>query len=431
MFAGAKEVATIDAYAKNLGIKKFDLMIDWGWFDFITKPLFWVIDLIYHRVGNYGFAIIVLAAILKVIFAPFANQSYRAMVDMQRLEPEIEAIRDASTEPELANSEIIELYKRERVTAPSGCLPIIIQLAVFFAIYKVMFVTIEMRQLPFIGWIQDISVRDPTNIITLCGLLNWEPESLPLFGHFLHVGMMPAILGLTLWIIQLRIGTSLLGSFQKSAFAILPIATMFFVRNMKSADVIFLVTYNILSIAHFIILAGVNKQSVGTIKQYTAKFLRYGEIQPIIFLMMLAPILQNIFVLLVFWRRTPTPKTKEGGRHELLRKPLRHSVGNGWSLDWVSLFGVASELSAMSIRPESRTKFEKQGVGLTLRNLQMGNMDGPETQEAVSWIEEQEHAAHQRDRLVLIFTIIAAAAALVAAWPIVKEWVGYLVTRTG
>ena len=124
---------------------------------------------------------------------------------------------------------------------------------------------------------------------------------------------MPAILGLTLWIIQLRIGTSLLGSFQKFAFAILPIATMFFVRNMKSAEVIFLVTYNVLSIAHFIILAGVNKQSIGTIKQHTANFLRYGKIQPIVFLMMLAPILRNIFVLLVFWRRTPTPKTKEGG----------------------------------------------------------------------------------------------------------------------
>ena len=177
-------MATIDAYAKNLGIKKFDLMIDWGWFYFITKPLFWVIDLIYHRVGNYGFAIIVLAAILKVIFAPFANQSYRAMVNMQRLEPEIEAIRDASTEPELANSEIIELYKRERVTAPSGCLPMIVQLAVFFAIYKVTFVTLEMRQLPFIGWIQDISVRDPTNIINLCGLLNWEPNHCRCLGIF-------------------------------------------------------------------------------------------------------------------------------------------------------------------------------------------------------------------------------------------------------
>jgi hypothetical protein len=189
----------------------------------------------------------------------------------------------------------------------------IIQLVVFFAIYKIMFVTLEMRQLPFIGWIQDISVRDPTNIISLCGLLNWEPESLPLFGHFLHVGIMPAILGLTLWIIQLRINTSLLGSFQKFAFAILPIATMFFVRNMKSAEVIFFVTYNVLSIAHFIILAGVNKQSVGNIKQYTATFLPYGKIQPIVFLMMLAPILQNIFVLLVFWRRTPTPKTKDSG----------------------------------------------------------------------------------------------------------------------
>ena len=184
LFAGAKEVAVIDGYNDAFKIDRFDQLIDWGWFYFITKPLFLAIDWIYHFVGNFGIAILLITVLVKILFFPLANKSYASMAKMKAVQPEMTAIRERYADDKMKQQQaMMELYKKEKINPIAGCLPILIQIPVFFALYKVLFITIEMRHAPFFGWIKDLSAPDPTTIFNLFGLIPWDPSQVPLIGH--------------------------------------------------------------------------------------------------------------------------------------------------------------------------------------------------------------------------------------------------------
>ena len=169
-----------------MGIKKFDLLIDWGWFYFITKPMFWLLDFIYKFVGNFGVAILCITVLVKALFFPLANRSYRAMAKMKAMQPQILALRDRfPDDKQKQQMETMALYKREKINPLSGCLPVLIQIPVFFSLYKVLVITIEMRQAPFFGWIKDLSRPDPTNVFNLFGLIPYDPTQIPVFGPYL------------------------------------------------------------------------------------------------------------------------------------------------------------------------------------------------------------------------------------------------------
>ena len=313
LFAGAKEVsvvginfpfATQGGYNQALNLNHFDLLIDWGWFYFFTKPMFFVIDFFYRLVGNLGVAILIFATIIKIIFVPFANRSYRSMIKMQRLQPQIAALRERFPKQEQANREILELYKRENVTAPSGCSPIVIQSLLLFSLYKVLFVTIEMRHAPFFGWLHDLSAPDPSNVFNLFGLIPFDLEILPLVGGFLHLGVLPIILGLSVWQLQQNIRPIGLNEFQRLVYAFSPLLVVYSGAGTMVAMMIYLLWFTFISIFHQLLLIKKEKVVVGKMNEYSAdEVLPWGKIQPIVFLTMLAPSLQNLFMVLVFWRR--------------------------------------------------------------------------------------------------------------------------------
>jgi YidC/Oxa1 family membrane protein insertase len=248
VFAGAKEVSTIDNYASKLGIKKFDLMIDWGWFYFITKPLFKLIDGIYHLVGNFGIAILIVTVLVKLLFFPLANRSYQSMAKMKKIQPQIAAIKDLYPDDKVKQQqEQMELFKREGVNPVAGCLPMVIQIPVFFALYKVIFITIEMRHAPFFGWIRDLSAPDPTNIFTLFGLIPWEPTALPMFGHFLALGIWPLIMGVSMFF-QMKMNPEPTDPVQKSMFAWMPVIFTFMLGTFPAGLVIYWTWNNTLTV---------------------------------------------------------------------------------------------------------------------------------------------------------------------------------------
>ncbi len=193
----AKKVETIDGYAKDLKIDKFDLAIDWGMMYFLTKPLFFAIDYFFKLVGNYGVAIILVTICIRLVFFPLASFSFRSMGKMKLLQPEMTRLKELHKEDKMKlQQEMMALYKREGVNPMSGCLPILVQIPVFFALYKVLFVTIEMRHMPFYGWIHDLSAKDPTSLFNLFGLLPYDVPS------FLVIGAWPVAMGISMWIQQ-------------------------------------------------------------------------------------------------------------------------------------------------------------------------------------------------------------------------------------
>jgi len=197
IIAAAKRVKTIDGYAKNLNIDKFDLTIDWGVMYFLTKPLFFAIDYFFKLLGNYGLAIIAVTICIRLVFFPLANFSFKSMGKMKLLQPEMARLKDLHKDDKMKlQQEMMALYKREGVNPMSGCLPILVQIPVFFALYKVLFVTIEMRHMPFYGWIKDLSDKDPTSLFNLFGLIPWDPPS------FLVIGAWPVAMGISMWIQQ-------------------------------------------------------------------------------------------------------------------------------------------------------------------------------------------------------------------------------------
>jgi YidC/Oxa1 family membrane protein insertase len=248
VFAGAKEVSTIDNYESKLGIKKFDLMIDWGWFYFITKPLFLLIDAIYKRVGNFGVAILIVTVLVKLAFFPLANRSYNSMAKMKKIQPQIAALKELYPDDRAKQQqEQMELFKREGVNPVAGCLPMVIQIPVFFALYKVIFITIEMRHAPFFGWIKDLSAPDPTNVFTLFGLIPWDPTALPMFGHFLALGIWPLIMGVSMFF-QMKMNPEPADPVQKSMFAWMPVIFTFMLGTFPAGLVIYWTWNNTLTV---------------------------------------------------------------------------------------------------------------------------------------------------------------------------------------
>ena len=180
LFAGAKEVALIDGYDKALNLNRFELLIDWGWFYFITKPVFWMLDWLFKLLGNFGIAILIVTVIIKIVFFPLANKSYASMAKMKAVQPQMMEIRERYADDKVKQQQaLMELYKKEKINPLAGCLPILIQIPVFFALYKVLFVTIEMRHAPFFGWIKDLAAPDPTNLFNLFGLIPFDPTHVP------------------------------------------------------------------------------------------------------------------------------------------------------------------------------------------------------------------------------------------------------------
>ena len=248
VFAGAKEVATINNYETSLGIKKFDLMIDWGWFYFITKPMFLLIDTINKRVGNFGVAILIVTVLVKLAFFPLANRAYNSMAKMKMIQPKIAALKELYPDDRVKQQqEQMELFKREGVNPVAGCLPMVIQIPVFFALYKVIFITIEMRHAPFFGWIRDLSAPDPTNVFTLFGLVPWDPTVLPGFGHFLHLGIWPLVMGFSMFV-QMKMNPEPADPVQKTMFAWMPVIFTFMLGTFPAGLVIYWTWNNTLTV---------------------------------------------------------------------------------------------------------------------------------------------------------------------------------------
>ncbi|MCC2098162.1 MAG: membrane protein insertase YidC [Hyphomicrobiales bacterium] len=249
IFAGAKETQIIDAYQDKFKIKNFDLLIDWGWFYFITKPLFFAIDFIYKYVGNFGFAILIITVLIKLVFFPLANKSYESMAKMKAVQPEMKMLQEryASDKAQM-QKELMALYKREKINPVAGCWPVLLQIPVFFALYKVIFITIEMRHAPFIGWIRDLSAADPTNIFNLFGLIPVDPTQLPVLGPFLHLGIWPLVMGVSMFI-QMKMNPEPTDPVQKTMFAWMPVIFTFMLGSFPAGLVIYWTWNNILSVA--------------------------------------------------------------------------------------------------------------------------------------------------------------------------------------
>jgi YidC/Oxa1 family membrane protein insertase len=261
-FAGPKEVSLLVRYRDQLGIPKFDLAVDFGILWFLTKPIFYFLDFLYGLVGNFGIAIMLLTVAIKLLFLPLANRSYRAMSKMKALGPEMTKLRERFKDDKAKlNQEMMALYKKEKVNPAAGCLPIMVQIPVFFSLYKVLVVTIEMRQKPFFGWIHDLSVPDPTSIVNLFGLAPWQVPDFTAMAHlggplsmvgglmgYISIGVWPIIMGITMYL-QQKLNPAPPDPMQARMFMLLPIVFTFMLAHFAAGLVIYWAWNNLLSIA--------------------------------------------------------------------------------------------------------------------------------------------------------------------------------------
>jgi len=256
-FVAAKEVAVIDGYAEKLNIEKFDLAIDWGWFYFFTKPLFFIIDYFFKLTGNFGLAIVIITALVRLIFFPLANYSFKSMAKMKMLQPEMLRLKELHKgDKAKLQQEMMALYKREKVNPISGCLPVVIQIPFFFAIYKMLYVTLEMRHQPFFGWIKDLSERDPTSVFNLFGLIPWDPPT------FLMIGAWPILMGISMWV-QQKLNPTPPDPIQAKIFMFFPIFLTIILAPFPSGLVVYWTVNNILTIAQqWVIMRGTKVKTV-------------------------------------------------------------------------------------------------------------------------------------------------------------------------
>jgi YidC/Oxa1 family membrane protein insertase len=256
LFAGAKQVSLVGidfpfgpgGYNQSLHLNHFDLLIDWGWFYFITKPMFLALEFFFHLVGNFGIAILIVTLLVKILFFPLANKSYASMAKMKAVQPQMAMIKERYGDDRTKQQQaMMELYKKEQINPVAGCLPMVIQIPVFFSLYKVLFVTIEMRHAPFYGWIHDLSSADPTNIFTLGGLIPFDPSALPMIGAFLHLGFWPAIMGVTMWV-QMKLNPAPPDPTQQMIFNWMPLIFTFMLAHFPAGLVIYWAWNNSLSV---------------------------------------------------------------------------------------------------------------------------------------------------------------------------------------
>ncbi len=257
LFAGAKEASVVGlnfpiwgfgGYNRELSLNHFDLLIDWGWFYFITKPMFLALDFFYRLFGNFGISILLVTVIVKLLFFPLANKSYASMAKMKSVQPQLQALKERYPDDRVKQQqEMMEIYKKEKINPIAGCLPVVIQIPVFFSLYKVLFVTIEMRHAPFYGWIKDLSAPDPTNLFTLFGLIPGDPTQIPVFGHYLHLGIWPLIMGVTMWF-QMKLNPAPPDPTQKIIFDWMPLIFTFMLAGFPAGLVIYWAWNNTLSV---------------------------------------------------------------------------------------------------------------------------------------------------------------------------------------
>jgi YidC/Oxa1 family membrane protein insertase len=247
LFSGAKEVRLLDDYSKSLSITNFDLAIDFGWFYFLTKPFFYLLDILSKFLGNFGLAILGVTVLVKLLFFPLANKSYKSMSQMKKLQPKMMELKEKfGDDKQRMNQEVMAMYKREKVNPASSCLPILIQIPVFFALYKVLFVSIEMRHAPFYGWIHDLSAPDPTSFINLFGLLPFGvPDFIP---HFISIGAWPIVMG-SLMFLQMKLNPPPPDPVQARIFMLMPIFFTFIMAPFPAGLVIYWSWNNLLSIS--------------------------------------------------------------------------------------------------------------------------------------------------------------------------------------
>ena len=242
LFAGAKQVSLLAAYRDALHIDRFDLLIDWGWFWFFTKPMFFLIDWFYRLFGNFGIAILAVTVTVKALFFPLANKSYKSMSAMKKVQPQIVDIRARFKDDKVKQQQaMMELYKKEKINPLAGCWPIAIQIPIFFSLYKSLFVTIEMRHAPFFGWIQDLSAPDPTHLFNLFGLIPWDPPG------FLAIGIWPLIMGVTMFL-QMRLNPTPPDPTQRIIFTWMPLIFTFMLASFPAGLVIYWAWNNLLSV---------------------------------------------------------------------------------------------------------------------------------------------------------------------------------------
>ncbi|MET0408029.1 MAG: membrane protein insertase YidC [Hyphomicrobium sp.] len=271
LFAGAKQASLIDGYEKALNILRFDRMIDWGWFYFITRPLFHLMELINGVVHNFGITILILTVIVKAAFYPLANKQYESMARMKKMQPEMQRIKEQyKDDSQRQQKEIFELYRKEKINPLAGCWPILLQIPVFFALYKVLFVTIDMRHAPFFGWIKDLSAPDPTSIFNLFGLLPFDAPT------FLHLGAWPLVMGITMWV-QMQLNPPQPDPIQQQIFQWMPVMFTFLLASFPAGLVIYWAWSNTLSIAQQLYINKKNGAEIhlfGNIKRTFAPLLR-------------------------------------------------------------------------------------------------------------------------------------------------------------
>lgn len=243
LFSGAKEVSVLQDYEKNLGLTGFDKAIDWGWFSFFERPIFWLLDTLFKAVGNFGVAIILLTVIVRALMFPIAQRQFASMAAMRALQPKVKALQERhKDDKQKLQQEMLELYKREKVNPLAGCLPILVQIPIFYALYKVLMLTIEMRHQPFALWIKDLSAPDPATVVNLFGLLPFTPPS------FLALGVLPILLGITMYI-QFKLNPAQMDPVQQQIFSIMPWVFMFIMAPFAAGLQLYWTVSNLLAIA--------------------------------------------------------------------------------------------------------------------------------------------------------------------------------------